>query len=273
MSQELQKKSVNAEELAKLIDAVGECDWQRFRRYREENYFTGQLTLLGFFIVFIVSIFLCFGFGPIAGLIVFGAGFAYPLYVWQNWISLRGELEDAMLESHENEIARAISIATWEYVGYDAAERIKKRGRPELESFAVLRHFEPNDLERAHSAMKNPAVARKLNEEISSRKTVENYCLKWGILAGIVAAVLEFTLISLFWPHILSSSTAGTERKLLFWIPVLIGYSCYILLVTNKGEELQRLTGLSRRSLRKIKKQANIEKARMRSDQPSNKED
>ncbi|QYK53123.1 MAG: hypothetical protein KF824_12815 [Fimbriimonadaceae bacterium] len=273
MSPELQKKSVSAEELAKLIDAVGECNWQRFQRYKDENHFVGQLTFLGFFIVFIASIFLCFGFGLFVGLIVFGGSFAYPFYAWQRWISLRGELEDAMLVSHEDEIASAISIATWEYVGYDSAERVRKRGRAELESFAVLRHFEPNDLERAHSAIKNPAVAKKLREEINSRKKVENYCVKWGVFAGFITAVLEFILIYTFWPQILSNSATRSERKLLFWIPIVVGFICYILLITNKAEELQRLSGLSRRSLRKIKRQANIEKTKVKSNQRPSKDD
>jgi len=251
---------VDARELAKHIDLVGECDWLRLRRYFNDNYVGWQLGCLGVIILLFASLYFFVAFGPMAGMLILGGGLAYPFYIWQKWIQLRGTLEDTMVKADEKVIAKAISIAKWEDVGFDSAERIKGNGRPELEKFEVIRTFEPIDVERAHRSMLDAEISEALTEVARTHKWIKGWSMFFGVGAGTVAGIIELSIVKIFWPQILNHERSSSTEKLLVIPPLLVALGTYALLMHFRDKDRANLQGLDTEQLRSVKRGAKLTK-------------
>lgn len=260
LSQELQKKSVSAEELAMLIDAVGECAWQRSRRYVNDQAYLGFFIFFGLAMLCFISLIICMGSGWIAGILILGAGTGFPIYLWQRWVCLRGELEDMMLIADEKVIAKAISLAKWEYVGFDSAERIERNGRTELEKFQVMRTFEPIDVEKAYRSMLDAEISEALTKVARDHKRIKGGNIFFGFIAAAITRGIELLVIKFFWPHLLTRELSHTNEKLLILPPLLIGMGTYALLMHLRDKDHKSLQGLDTEQLRNVKRRAILTK-------------
>jgi len=242
------------------MDAVGECGWQRFRRYVDESHMAWSGMFIGLFVLLFITFFLCMGSGWVAGILVFGAGTGFPIYLWQRWIFLRGELEDTMLIADEKVIAKAISLAKWDYIGFDSAERIKKQGRPELEKFEVMRTFEPIDVERAHRSMLDAEISEALTEVARTHKWIKGWSMFFGVGAGTVAGIIELTVVKLYWPQLIAKEQSSSTEKLLMIPPLLVAFGTYALLMHLRDKDRANLQGLDTEQLRNVKRGAKLTK-------------
>ncbi len=257
---------VSPEELARLIDKAGESNWYRLKQF-EQNSYSSPISW-GVLVSIVLAVIIGVFSGWLLGLLFFGSVLAGLIFVWQEWIFTRGKAEDAMVLASEEDIARAISLTQFEDIGYDVAERASRRGRPELHSFQVLRSYEPENIEHAHLAMKDPVVSKKLREVHDEHVYIQNSSAAWGVATAILIGVIEFYLVQQYWPYLLSDEHKRGTKRIFFMLAAGIGAIVYFYLYYRRGNRHEQLKGLNSRAIREVRREAKRDRLNMKKQNP-----